>query len=56
MIKKVLAIMGVFGLIYVGCYTGIIEGIFGCGGVAQGGGLLGYLLLGIIASVLILKK
>jgi len=56
MIKKILAISGIFGLVYIGSYTNIIEDIFNCSGVAQGGGLIGYLLLSIIASILILKK
>ena len=56
MIKKLLSIGGIFGLIYIGLYTSLIEDIFNCTYVAQGGGLIEYLLLGIIATILIVKK
>ncbi len=56
MIKKVLAISGIFGFIYVATYTSLIEDLFSCSGVAQEGGLVQYVLLSIIASILILKK
>lgn len=56
MIKKILAISSIFSLVYIGMYTNIIENIFNCDYVAQDGGLIGYLLLSIIASILILKK
>lgn len=54
--KKLISILGVFGFIYIGCYTDWIEEIFNTGGVARSGGLVEYILLGIIASILILKK
>lgn len=56
MIKKILIIGSVFGFIYVGMYTNLIEDLFGCRAVDVGGGLIQYVLLGIIASLLVFKK
>ncbi len=56
MIKKILAIVSMFGFIYVGMYTPLVEHLFGCRAVDVGGGLIQYVLLGIIISILIIKK
>ena len=56
MIKKILAVVSVFGFIYIGMYTPLIENIFGCRAVDVGGGLVQYTLLAIIISLLIIKK
>ena len=56
MVKKILAIVGVFGFIYIGMHTNLIEDLFSCRAVDVGGGLIQYVLLGIIISLLIIKK
>ena len=56
MIKKIFAVGSIFGFIYIGCYTSLLEDVFNVGNVATSGGLVGYLLMGLIASVLIVKK
>lgn len=56
MTKKILAMVSVFGFVYIGMYTNLIEDVFGCRAVDVGGGLIQYILLGIIISLLIIKK
>ena len=54
--KKVISIVGIFGFIGICCFTNLIESTFNINGVAQSGGLTEYCLLGLIASILIVKK
>ena len=56
MIKKILAIVSMFVFVYIGMYTNLIEDLFGCRPVDVGGGLIQYVLLGVIISLLLFKK